>query len=68
MLLDRPVATLDSVLASAWSALLHAGSAECPICHGEMTPRPTATSAVAAGGQGARRVHGRCSDCGTTLE
>ena len=59
MLLDRPVATLDSVLASVWSALLHAESTECPICHGEMTPRLTASSAIAGG---------RCSDCGTTLE
>jgi hypothetical protein len=59
MLLDRPVTTLDSVLSEAWGALLHGEPAECPICHGEMHPRLTASSSVAGG---------RCADCGTTLD
>jgi hypothetical protein len=72
MLLDRPTATLESLLDSTWSALAHDESAECPICHGEMHPRHSAAGGVAGGQAGveaARRVlAGRCGDCGTTLE
>jgi hypothetical protein len=59
MLLDRPVATLQSVLETAWSDLMHDHTAECPICHAAMRPRYSAAAAIAGG---------RCEDCGTTLE
>jgi hypothetical protein len=46
--------TLADVLASAWEGLAAHATVACPVCHGELEPRP--------GGAG-----GRCRSCGTTL-
>ena len=44
--------TLAHVLASAWEGLAARTTVACPLCHGELEPRP--------GG-------GRCRTCGTSL-
>jgi hypothetical protein len=46
--------TLADVLASAWEGLAAHATVACPVCHGELEPRPR--------GEG-----GRCRSCGTTL-
>ena len=44
--------TLADVLASAWEGLAARSAVACPVCHGELEPRPAG---------------GRCRSCGTTL-
>jgi hypothetical protein len=50
--------TLDDVIARAWEVLGTALPAACPVCGGELTPRPAANGAL---------VGGRCDSCGATL-
>jgi len=46
--------TLADVLASAWEGLAARATVACPVCHGELEPRPG-------------RAGGQCRNCGTTL-
>jgi hypothetical protein len=55
---DESRQTLDDLLSDAWSGLLGAAAAACPVCHGEMAPRWSAGAGV---------VGGRCRDCGSEL-
>jgi hypothetical protein len=58
----RPVGddgpTLDDVISRAWEVLRADVPAACPVCGGELVPRPSAGSGVAGG---------RCESCGTSL-
>ena len=50
--------TLDDVISRAWEVLRADVPAACPVCGGELVPRPSAGSGV---------VGGRCESCGTSL-
>jgi hypothetical protein len=50
--------TLDDVISRAWEVLRADVPAACPVCGGELIPRPSAGSGV---------VGGRCESCGTSL-
>jgi hypothetical protein len=50
--------TLDDVITRAWEVLRADVPAACPVCGGELIPRPSAGSGV---------VGGRCESCGTSL-
>jgi hypothetical protein len=50
--------TLDDVITRAWEVLRADVPAACPVCGGELIPRPSAGSGV---------VGGRCDSCGTSL-
>jgi hypothetical protein len=50
--------TLDDVITRAWEVLRADVPAACPVCGGELVPRPSAGSGV---------VGGRCESCGTSL-
>jgi hypothetical protein len=50
--------TLDDVVTRAWEVLRAELPAACPVCGGELTPRPSAGSGIAGG---------RCDACGSTL-
>lgn len=50
--------TLDELLAGVWEGLTAGRAANCPVCGGRMNPE--------CGGE-ARRLWGRCADCGTSL-
>jgi tRNA(Ile2) C34 agmatinyltransferase TiaS len=50
--------TLDDVITRAWEVLRADLPAACPVCGGELVPRPSAGSGV---------VGGRCESCGTSL-
>jgi hypothetical protein len=50
--------TLDDVISRAWEVLRADVPAACPVCGGELLPRPSA---------GADVVGGRCESCGTSL-
>ena len=50
--------TLADVVARAWEVLGAELPAACPVCGGELIPRPSAGSGV---------VGGRCESCGTSL-
>jgi hypothetical protein len=50
--------TLDDVITRAWEVLRADVPATCPVCGGELIPRPSAGSGV---------VGGRCESCGTSL-
>jgi hypothetical protein len=55
----EPESTLDDVVVGAWTTLVSHRTAECPVCHGDMSPVYAAH---------ALPVGGRCSDCGTVLK
>jgi hypothetical protein len=51
--------TLDDVITRAWEVLRADVPAACPVCGGELVPRPSAA--------GTGVVGGRCDSCGTSL-
>jgi hypothetical protein len=53
-----PGPTLDDVISRAWEVLRADVPAACPVCGGELVPRPSASAGV---------VGGRCGSCGTAL-
>ena len=53
------VASLESAVDGAWSALAAGFAADCLLCGGTVHPRWSAGAGV---------VGGRCSDCGTELD
>ena len=55
---DDDAPTLDDVISRAWEVLRADVPAACPVCGGELIPRPSAGSGI---------VGGRCDSCGTTL-
>jgi len=55
---DESGPTLDDVISRAWEVLRADVPAGCPVCGGELIPRPSAGSGV---------VGGRCESCGTSL-
>jgi hypothetical protein len=50
--------TLDDVMSRAWEVLGAAVPAACPVCGGELEPRPSAGPGAAGG---------RCASCGSEL-
>jgi len=50
--------TLEDLLSGVWEDLSAHRPAPCPVCPGELMPRP---------GAGAAAVGGRCTRCGTEL-
>jgi hypothetical protein len=51
--------TLDELIAGVWEGLAVHRVVECPVCEGEMVPRPGAHRDAAGG---------RCTGCGAELE
>ncbi len=54
----RGGSTLEDVLSGVWEDLSAHRPAPCPVCPGELVPRPCAGAAAAGG---------RCTSCGTQL-
>ena len=54
----RGGSTLEDLLSGVWEDLSAHRSAPCPVCPGELVPRP---------GAGAAAVGGRCTRCATQL-